>query len=385
MRRWRRAPPAGSGLTRAEIGTLLAFAKIALFNDLVEQRRARRSLSRARALPLFPIADARALRRRDRGPSAAPRDHRDAACELGHQSRRPDAARRRARPHRRFRGRADPRLCGRARQLRPAGAARRDRRARHEDIRPAAARALRRSCRTCWSTGSAGSPAISIRPPGWPTSSRTIAPRSRNWPPSCPRSCRASARRRCGTASHKLKAGRVPEELAARLALLPTLARAANVVPIADRAGQSMADAAKAYFAVSDRFGFGRIDQMTEEVATGDYYEGLALQKARDSLEAAHRDLAQHVIANGTAPTSRPGRRAPASASPRPPSRWKRSSPTGGRRWPRSRSQRAFCRSWRAAELMLAKSAARCRTRPTVRRATTRLADSPSRSAGSGR
>ncbi len=98
---------------------------------------------------------------------------------------------------------------------------------------------------------------------------------------------------------HRLKPGRVPETLAVRLALLPTLAHAANVIPIADRSGQSIAQAAKAYFAVSDRFGFGRIDQMTEEVATGDYYEGLALQKARDSLEAAHRDLAQSVIANG--------------------------------------------------------------------------------------
>ena len=38
---------------------------------------------------------------------------------------------------------------------------------------------------------------------------------------------------------------------------------------------------------------------MTEEVATGDYYEGLALQKARDSLETAHRELAQKVLANG--------------------------------------------------------------------------------------
>jgi glutamate dehydrogenase len=97
----------------------------------------------------------------------------------------------------------------------------------------------------------------------------------------------------------RLKAGRVPEELAARLALLPMLARASNVILIADRAGKSIVEAARAYFAVSDRFGFGRIDQMTEEVATGDYYEGLALQKARDTLENAHRSLAQKVIANG--------------------------------------------------------------------------------------
>jgi glutamate dehydrogenase len=97
----------------------------------------------------------------------------------------------------------------------------------------------------------------------------------------------------------RLKAGRVPELLAARLALLPALARAANVVLLSDRAGQSIESAANAYFAVSDRFGFGRIEQMTSEVATGEYYESLALQKARDSLETTHRDLAHRVIANG--------------------------------------------------------------------------------------
>ncbi len=98
---------------------------------------------------------------------------------------------------------------------------------------------------------------------------------------------------------HRLKAGRVPETLSARLALLPTLARAVNVVLIADRSGQSIIEAAKSYFAVSDRFCFGRIDQMIEEIPAGDYYESLALQKAEDSLETAHRDLAQNVIANG--------------------------------------------------------------------------------------
>jgi glutamate dehydrogenase len=97
----------------------------------------------------------------------------------------------------------------------------------------------------------------------------------------------------------RLKAGGVPEDLAARLALLPSLADAGNVILIADRAGRDLGDAARAYFAVSDRFGFDRIEAMTGEVTTADYYEGLALQKARDSLEAAHRDLAQKVIANG--------------------------------------------------------------------------------------
>jgi glutamate dehydrogenase len=87
--------------------------------------------------------------------------------------------------------------------------------------------------------------------------------------------------------------------LAARLAHLPVLAHAGNIVVIADQAGQGLSEAARAYFAISDRFGFDRIERMSDEIATSDYYEGLALQKARDSLEAAHRDLARKVIANG--------------------------------------------------------------------------------------
>jgi glutamate dehydrogenase len=100
----------------------------------------------------------------------------------------------------------------------------------------------------------------------------------------------------------RLTNGGVSEDLAARLALLPTLARASDVVLLANRTGRSVGEAAQSFFAVGERFGFGRIDAMTGEIATGDYYEGLALQKARDSLEAAHRDLARGLLVNGHAP-----------------------------------------------------------------------------------
>ena len=94
----------------------------------------------------------------------------------------------------------------------------------------------------------------------------------------------------------RYRGGGVPEELAGRIALLPTLARAGDVVLIAERCGRGLQEAAVSFFAVAERFGFGSIDGMIEEIATGDYYEGLALQKARDSLEAAHRDLARNLL-----------------------------------------------------------------------------------------
>jgi glutamate dehydrogenase len=101
----------------------------------------------------------------------------------------------------------------------------------------------------------------------------------------------------------RLKAGRVPEPLAARLALLPALARSSDVVLIADRTGRPIAEAATSFFAIAARFGFARLDDMVGEIEAGGYYENLALQKARDSLESAQRDLARSVLTNGRNPS----------------------------------------------------------------------------------
>jgi glutamate dehydrogenase len=99
--------------------------------------------------------------------------------------------------------------------------------------------------------------------------------------------------------SERLRLGGVPPELAERVALLPALARAADVVFLADRAGRPLTDAGVAYAAVGARFGFARLDAMLGQIVTTDYYDSLALQKARDSLETAQRDLACAVLDRG--------------------------------------------------------------------------------------
>jgi glutamate dehydrogenase len=104
-------------------------------------------------------------------------------------------------------------------------------------------------------------------------------------------------------AEQRLAAAHVPPGLAARLALLPLLARASDVVLIAERTGCGIEGAATAFFAIGARFGFAAIDAMAAAVQPGDYYEGLALQKARDSLETAQRELARSLIAAGSAPS----------------------------------------------------------------------------------
>jgi glutamate dehydrogenase len=70
----------------------------------------------------------------------------------------------------------------------------------------------------------------------------------------------------------------------------------ADVVRISDDTGRRLEDAARAYYAVMARFQLGRIEALAQAVETSDYYESLAVEKARDTLAAAHRALATSVL-----------------------------------------------------------------------------------------
>ena len=116
----------------------------------------------ARAVPLFPEGAVRALSRGAGTASAAARDHRHPSHQLADQSRRTVADRAHDRRDRRFGGRCREGVRRRARRLRHDRAQCRDRRARQQDPRRAAARSVRRRCRTCCSIGWSGSCAMSI-------------------------------------------------------------------------------------------------------------------------------------------------------------------------------------------------------------------------------
>ena len=90
---------------------------------------------------------------------------------------------------------------------------------------------------------------------------------------------------------------KVPADLARDVARLPTLARASDIVLVADRNKRKLADAAAAYYGITERFAFGRIDVMSKQVAASDYYDRLAVQKARDTLASAQRRLTESVLA----------------------------------------------------------------------------------------
>ncbi|SNY90638.1 glutamate dehydrogenase (NAD) [Cohaesibacter sp. ES.047] len=92
----------------------------------------------------------------------------------------------------------------------------------------------------------------------------------------------------------------VPEKLAARIAHLPLIARIPDIVQVADQAGKSHEQAAETYFAVAGHFKIGRIDALAESLDVMDYYEGLALDRVRDSLSAAHSQMTVSVLALAT-------------------------------------------------------------------------------------
>jgi glutamate dehydrogenase len=93
----------------------------------------------------------------------------------------------------------------------------------------------------------------------------------------------------------------VPEGLALRMANLPMLAAAPDVVLVADRTGKAVAEVAATYFAAGAFFKLDRIVTAARGINVTDYFDRLALDRALDSIGAAERRLAAEMVANGHA------------------------------------------------------------------------------------
>jgi glutamate dehydrogenase len=99
----------------------------------------------------------------------------------------------------------------------------------------------------------------------------------------------------------ELKTAGVPEELARRIASLPALAAAPDIVLVAERTGQKVAEVAATYFAAESFFRLDRIAGAARGIAVNDYFDRLALDRALDSIGDAERRLAAAMAGNGTA------------------------------------------------------------------------------------
>ncbi len=97
----------------------------------------------------------------------------------------------------------------------------------------------------------------------------------------------------------ELRNAGVPDALARRMADLPELTAAPDVVLIAGRAGKPIPAIAATYFAAQSYFRLDRIVAEARSISVSDYFDRLALDRARDAIGDAERRLTAAMVAGG--------------------------------------------------------------------------------------
>ena len=110
-----------------------------------------------------------------------------------------------------------------------------------------------------------------------------------------------AAAMRCEAREADLDKQGVPAELARRIARLPALVAAPDIVTVADRTGRDIAALAAIYFAAEAFFRIDQIAAAARGIVVSDYFDRLALDRALDSIGEAERRLAAAMAGNGAA------------------------------------------------------------------------------------
>jgi glutamate dehydrogenase len=97
----------------------------------------------------------------------------------------------------------------------------------------------------------------------------------------------------------ELVAAGVPDQVARRVADLPALAAAPDIVMVADRAGRDVADVAATYYAAGARLQLDRVAAAAHTIKVTDYFDRLALDRALDSIGEAERRLTAEIMEHG--------------------------------------------------------------------------------------
>ena len=87
-----------------------------------------------------------------------------------------------------------------------------------------------------------------------------------------------------------------PGELADKLAHVPLLPLALDVLLVAEGAGVGIERAAAAFFDLTETFRIGRIETAADALQVTDYYDGLALARGRDAIAAARIAMATAAL-----------------------------------------------------------------------------------------
>ena len=97
----------------------------------------------------------------------------------------------------------------------------------------------------------------------------------------------------------ELTGGGVPDELAQRIASLPVLAAVPDIIQVADRTSRPVPDVAATYFAAGAFFQLDKIAGAARGISVTDYFDRLALDRALDSIGEAERRLTAEMVAEG--------------------------------------------------------------------------------------
>ncbi|MDX3808030.1 MAG: NAD-glutamate dehydrogenase [Bosea sp. (in: a-proteobacteria)] len=90
----------------------------------------------------------------------------------------------------------------------------------------------------------------------------------------------------------------VPEVLATRIASLPSLAQATDIVDIAERSKRRIGDVARIHFGGDAFFGLANLKAAAAAVPATDDYERLARERALETLDDAHAQITQEIAAS---------------------------------------------------------------------------------------
>lgn len=103
-----------------------------------------------------------------------------------------------------------------------------------------------------------------------------------------------------GQAAARLGAAGAPRPLAEPIASLPALAAAPDIHLVCNATAAPLADVAPVFYETADVFGIARLARLGIALPAGDYYDGLARDRALETLVVAHRRLATEVILAGS-------------------------------------------------------------------------------------
>lgn len=102
----------------------------------------------------------------------------------------------------------------------------------------------------------------------------------------------------------ELVAAGVPGDLAWRVASLPALTSAPDIVLVATREKKPIAEVAATYFAVNAYFRIAPVVAAARSIPVSDYFDRLALDRALDSIGDAERKITASIVAGGASGAS---------------------------------------------------------------------------------